>query len=712
MNRTRIVVLGLIVVLAASYFIFDLGQYLTLDYTQAQLARIQEFRDQNFALTGFVYFSIYVLIAALSIPGALVMTLLGGVIFGLLWGTIIVSFASTIGATLAFLVSRLLLRDWVESRFRAYLAPINRGIEKDGNFYLFSIRMVPLFPFFMVNLLMGLTSISTVSFYLVSQAGMLLLTVIYVNAGSQLAQITSLSSLVSGSVIFSVVLLGLVPLVAKLLINVMQRNKIMRPFPRPKQFDANVVVIGAGSAGLVAALIVAGAKAKVILIEKDKMGGDCLNTGCVPSKALLRSGRIMSYIKRASEFGIENASGQVNFSAVMERVQKIIATIEPHDSVERFTSLGVECIVGVAHIESPYTVAVGERCVNTRSIILATGARPLVPNITGLDQIDYLTSDTIWSLRELPQHLLVVGGGPIGCELAQAFHNLGSAVTQVDMAPRLLPREDPDVSEAVMNKFRRSGITLLTDHKLTSFGISGNGNFMEAEHQSETVRIEFDKVLLAIGRKANVEGFGLQELELPLTPQGTVQTNDAMQTAYPNIYACGDVAGPYQFTHMASFQAWFASLNAMLGGLWRSRANYSVVPWTTFTDPEVARVGLSEEEAKQRNIEYELTRYDLDGHDRSLADGEAHGFIKVLTVPGKDQILGATIVGYHAGELINEFVFAMTHGMGLNKISAVTHIYPTLSESNKAAANAWRSAHLPEKYFPLLEKYFRWRRGR
>lgn len=711
MNKAKVLVIAFIVAAIGSYFMFDLGQYLTLDFAQSQLAGIQEFKNDNFSLTALIYFIVYVTATALSIPGAVIITLLGGAIFGLLWGTLLVSFASSIGATLAFLVSRLLLRDWVQGRFGDYLAPVNKGIERDGNFYLFSVRMVPLFPFFMINLLMGLTPIRATSFYFVSQAGMLIGTAVYVNAGSELAQISSVSGLLSGSVLFSLVLLGLFPLLAKFIVNSIQRNKVMKKYPKPKKFDANVVVIGAGSAGLVASLIVAGAKAKVMLIEKHKMGGDCLNTGCVPSKSILRSGRIMSYIRRAGEFGIDGASGEVNFSEVMRRVQNVIKTIEPHDSVERFTSLGVECIIGEASIESPFSVSVDGRTINTRSIILATGARPLVPPIPGLDKIDYLTSDSIWSLTELPKRLLVVGGGPIGSELAQAFSNLGSQVTQVDMASRILPREDEEVSEEVAQQFKRQGIEVLTDHRLLKFDSIDGASFMQAEHAGETVTVEFDKVLLAIGRKANVEGFGLEQLDMPLTPQGTVQVNEYLQTAYPNIFACGDVAGPYQFTHMASFQAWFASLNAMLGGLWRSRANYNVVPWATFTDPEVARVGLSEAEARQRNVAYEVTRYDMDHHDRSLADGEAHGFIKVLTVPGKDKILGVTIVGYHAGELIGEFVFAMTHGMGLKKISAVTHIYPTLLEANKFAANAWRSARLPQKYFPLAEKFFNWRRG-
>ena len=711
MNKTKFTLVALLVLAVVSYITLDLGQYLTLEYAQSQLSSIQDYKNENFAQTALIYFVGYVVATSLSIPGAIMITLLGGAIFGVFWGTVLVSFASSIGATMAFLVSRYLLREWVERKFGDYLAPLNKGIEQDGSFYLFTIRMVPLFPFFVVNLLMGLTAIRTTSFYIVSQIGMLTSTVVYLNAGSELSQITSLSGLVSAPVLFSLVLLGVFPLIAKLILNVIQRNKALKKYKKPKQFDANVVVIGAGSAGLVASLITAGAKAKVILIEKHKMGGDCLNTGCVPSKAIIRSGRIMAYIRRAKEFGIDGAQGKIDFSAVMARVQGVIKTIEPHDSVERFTSLGVEVELGDAVIESPYCVKVNDRTITTRSIILATGARPFVPPIPGLDEIDYLTSDSVWSLDELPKRLLVVGGGPIGCELAQAFSNLGAEVTQVDMADRIMPREDEEVSEIVSKAFREQGIQLLTGHELLKFGAGDSGDYMEADNDGETVRVEFDKVLLAIGRKANVEGFGLENLGLALTKTGTVEVNEYLQTSLPNIFACGDVAGPYQFTHMASFQAWFASLNAMLGGLWRSKTNYNVVPWATFTDPEVARVGLSETEAIERNVAYELTRYEMEHHDRSLADGEAHGFIKILTVPGKDKILGVTIVGHHAGEVIGEFVFAMTHGMGLKKISAVTHIYPTLLEANKFAANAWRSERLPVKYFPLLEKFFAWRRG-
>lgn len=696
--------------MVAIYWGLDLGQFLTLEYVQSQLTRIKSFQEQNFLLTALIYLGSYVFLTALSVPGALLFTLMGGAIFGVVWGTVLVSFASCIGATAAFLVSRTLLRDWVQAKFGDYLAPINKGIQKDGGFYLFSIRMVPLFPFFVVNLLMGLTPISVTAFYFASQTGMLLSTIIFVYTGAELAQINDLSDLVSGRVLLAFTLLGLLPLLARFITNYINKNRILKPFVKPAHFDVNVVVIGAGSAGLVTSLIVAGAKAKVILIEKHRMGGDCLNTGCVPSKSLIRSARMAASLHRAEEYGLRNVAGTVDFAAVMQRVQDIIKTIEPHDSVERFTSLGVECISGEAAITSPYTVVVGERSITTRSIVIATGARPLVPPIPGLNDTGYLTSDTVWNLRELPKRLLVIGGGPIGCELAQAFCELGSQVTQVDMANRIMSREDPDVSDVITTQFQNAGIRVLCEHRVLGFHRQSGVKVLEAEHQGRKVRIEFDEVLLAMGRKANVEGLGLEALKMPLTEQGTIEVNEYLQTAYPNIYACGDVVGPYQFTHMASFQAWYAALNAMLGGLRQSAINYRVVPWATFTNPEVARVGLNEQEARQREINYELTQYSLSNLDRAITDQEAQGFIKVLTVPGKDKILGVTIVGSHAGDLIAEFVFAMTHNMGLKKIAATTHIYPTFTEANKFTANAWRSARLPTKLFPYMEKFFRWQR--
>ena len=487
-----------------------------------------------------------------------------------------------------------------------------------------------------------------------------------------------------------------------------------KQWQKPKQFDNNLVIIGAGSGGLVTAYIAAAVKAKVTLIEKHKMGGDCLNTGCVPSKALIRSSRFLAQIKQAHTLGISKVDVQFEFSEIMERVQNIIKQIEPHDSVERYTELGVDVVTGSAKIISPWEVEITteqETCViSTRSIVIATGAKPFVPPIPGLDDVSYLTSDNIWTLREKPKRLLVLGGGPIGCELAQAFNRLGIEVTQVEMLPRIMIREDEEASQAVMDKFQSEGINVLVEHTAKQFVIDNGEKILLAEHHGETVRIGFDQVLLAIGRAANVSGYGVEELGIELSPRKTLEVNAFLETNYANIYACGDVAGPYQFTHVAAHQAWYAAVNALFGNFKKFKVDYSVIPWATFTDPEVARVGLNEQDAKQQGIAYEVSTYGIDDLDRAIADSEAHGFVKVLTKPGKDKILGVTIVGAHAGELIAEFVLAMKHGLGLNKILGTIHIYPTMSEANKYVAGVWKRNHAPEKLLQWVGRYHAWRR--
>jgi len=306
---------------------------------------------------------------------------------------------------------------------------------------------------------------------------------------------------------------------------------------------------------------------------------------------------------------------------------------------------------------------------------------------------------------------VVLGGGPIGSELAQAFARLGSRVSQVEMLPRILPREDPEVSEMLRRKFVEEGVDVLVGHTAKEFRLENGVKALLCEHAGREVRIEFDVLLCAVGRVANTSGYGLEELGIPVGPARTVETNEFLQTRYPNIYACGDVAGPYQFTHIAAHQAWYASVNALFGALRKFRADYSVIPWATFTDPEVARVGLSETEAKERNIPCEVSTYGIDELDRAIADGAAHGMVKVLTVPGKDRILGATIVGEHAGDLLAEYVAAMRHGFGMNKILGTIHIYPTLAEANKYAAGVWKKAHAPRGVLRLAEKYHAWMRA-
>ncbi len=708
---SKLLLVMVLIVVAVSFFMFDLEKYFTLDTLKEHQQTFERYYQQHAGLTISLYFLAYVVMAALSLPGAAVMTLAGGTLFGVGTGTVVVSFASSIGATSAFLVSRFLLRDSVQSKFGKKLGAINEGVRKDGAFYLFTLRLVPIFPFFVINLIMGLTAIRVFVFYIVSQLGMLPGTLVYVNAGTQLAKIASLQDILSPALIFSFVLLGVFPLIAKAFVSLVKGRRIYAKWSTPKKFDYNMVVIGAGSAGLVASYIGAALKAKVALIEKHKMGGDCLNTGCVPSKALIRSAKMLAYAKRAQEFGFHSGRIDYAFTDVMERVQRVIRKVEPHDSVERYTGLGVEVIQGEARITSPFTVEVNGRRLTTRNIVVATGARPFVPPIPGLDRVAYLTSDNVWEMRKLPSRLVVLGGGPIGCELTQTFSRLGSRVSQVEMMPRIMLREDEDVSDTIHKKFEDEGVRVLTGHKAKGIRVDGENKILVCENASGEIEIGFDEILVAVGRAANAKGFGLEELGVTLRPNGTIETDGLLQTNFPNIYCSGDVAGPYQFTHTAAHQSWYASVNALFGKFKRFSVDYRVIPWATFTDPEVARVGLNIQEAKEKNIPYEFTDYGIDDLDRAIADSEDHGFVRVLTKPGTDKILGVTIVGAHAGDLIAEYVLAMKNNLGLNKILGTIHIYPTLAEANKYAAGAWKKAHAPEKLLNWIGRYHAWMRG-
>jgi pyruvate/2-oxoglutarate dehydrogenase complex dihydrolipoamide dehydrogenase (E3) component/uncharacterized membrane protein YdjX (TVP38/TMEM64 family) len=717
MSKNKLlIVAALLIALAAAFFVFDLGRFLSLDTLKSRQAEFALLAAERPWLVGGAFFATYVAVTAASFPGAAVLTLAAGALFGLGWGTLIVSFASSIGATLAFLASRYLLRDGVRAKFGARLAEVDRGVDKDGAFYLFTLRLVPLVPFFVINLLMGLTTMRAWTFYWVSQLGMFAGTVVYVNAGTQLARIDSLQGILSPGLIGSFVLLGLFPLIAKKLVDVIAARKVYARWRhlKPKAYDRNLVVIGAGAAGLVTAYIGAAVKAKVTLVESHKMGGDCLNYGCVPSKALIKTATLARQIRHAAHYGIARAEAQVDFAQVMERVARVVRQIEPHDSVERYTQLGVDVVLGRARITSPWHVEITKddgttQTLATRSIVVATGAAPFVPPLPGLDEVGYLTSDTLWGLRDLPRRLLVLGGGPIGCELAQAFARLGSQVTQVEQLPRVLAREDDEVSALAQRALEADGVTVRTATKALRCERRGGEKCLVTEAGGAEQAIAFDALLVAVGRSARLTGFGLEALGIPVGR--TVQTNQYLQTIYPNILAAGDVAGPFQFTHTAAHQAWYASVNALFGSLKKFAADYRVIPAATFIDPEVARVGLNEQEAKAQGVAYEVTRYGIDDLDRAIADSAAHGFVKVLTEPGRDRILGATIVGEHAADLLAEYVLAMKHGLGLNKILGTIHTYPTLAEANKYAAGEWKRAHQPKKLLAWVERYHAWRRA-
>jgi len=700
------------------FFAFDLNHYLTLESLKQRQSEFAALKAESPWLVAAVFFCSYVLVTALSLPGATIMTLAGGAVFGLGIGFVLISFASSLGATLAFLVSRYVLRDAVQRRFGDRLKAINDGIAKDGAFYLFTLRLVPVFPFFLINLLMGLTPIRTATFYWVSQVGMLAGTLVYVNAGTQLAGLTSLSGILSPGLLASFVLLGVFPLIGKRIAGWVQRRRVYAAWQRPQTFDRNLVVIGAGAAGLVTAYIAAAVKAKVTLVEAHKMGGDCLNYGCVPSKAIIKSAKVANQMRHADRYGLTPGVPVFSFKAVMARVLDVIRAIEPHDSVERYTKLGVDVVQGYAKIKNPWTVEISRldgstQTLTTRSIVIATGARPFVPTLPGLEEVGYLTSDTVWEafakLDHVPRRLVVLGGGPIGCELAQSFARLGSQVTMVGRNDRLMPREDEDVSVLARAALEADGVYVMTGYTTVRCELLGNRKQLIVSGAGGEQTLEFDYLLCAVGRNARLKGYGLEELGIPT--ERTVSTNEYLETLYPNIYAAGDVAGPYQFTHTAAHMAWYAAVNALFGDFKRFKVDYSVVPWATFIDPEVARVGLNELEAKEKNIPYEVTRYGIDDLDRAIADSTAHGFVKVLTVPGKDRILGVTIVGEHAADLLAEYVLAMKHGLGLNKILGTIHTYPTLSEANKYAAGEWKRAHAPKKLLAWVERYHAWRRG-
>jgi pyruvate/2-oxoglutarate dehydrogenase complex dihydrolipoamide dehydrogenase (E3) component/uncharacterized membrane protein YdjX (TVP38/TMEM64 family) len=715
---SRIILALAMAAAVVAFFWFDLGAYLTIDAIKAQQADFGARYAADPFLTIALFMAIYVAVTAASLPGAAILTLAAGALFGLVAGTAIVSFASTIGATLAFLVSRHLFRDTVKTKFGARLKIIDQGMERDGAFYLFSLRLVPAFPFFIVNLLMGLTAIRTWTFYWVSQIGMLLGTIVYVNAGTQLARIDTAAGIVSPGLLLSFTALGLLPWLGKAIMGAIKRRRVYAPYRRPARFDRNLVVIGAGAAGLVSSYIAATVRAKVTLVEDGKMGGDCLNYGCVPSKALIKSARVARTVRHAGDYGVTAPPPQVDFPAIMRRVDDVIKAIEPHDSVERFTGLGVDVIGGYATIIDPWTVEIRRhdgdvQRLTTRSIVIAAGAAPFVPDLPGLADSGYVTSDTLWerfaALDQLPERIVVLGGGPIGCELSQAFACLGARVTQVEMADRLLLREDDDVSAVALASQQAAGVDVkLSCRALRCEGDEGDRRLIVLDNGQE-LALPFDALLIAVGRQARLTGYGLEALGIDTGK--TVVTDDYLATVFPNIYAAGDVAGPYQLTHVASHQAWFATVNALFGGFKRFKADYRVIPAVTFLHPEIARVGLTEREAQDSGIAYDVTTYPLDDLDRAIADGMTQGFVKVLTAAGKDRIVGAAIVGEQAGELLAEFVTAMKFNLGLNKMLATIHSYPTMAEANKFVAGHWKQARKPERLLAIVERYHAWRRG-
>lgn len=695
-------------VLAFVAFVVYLGlkysSYLTLESFQKYRSDIKLFSEENYLQSILLFFSVYVLSTAVSLPGATVLTLAGGALFGLFAGLIIVSFASTVGATLSFLLSRFLFRDWIRNKFQETFNKIDEGFNRQGSSYLFSMRLLPVFPFFAVNALMGLTQISIFRFFIVSQIGMLPGTFLYVWAGTELGQVTSVSGLISTKVFLAFALLAMFPYLIKLFMNAFNQWKLNSKFKRPLSYDYNVVVIGAGAGGLVSTAISRAVKAKAAIIESHKMGGDCLNYGCVPSKALIHASQRFDRTK--SKNGVLSST---DFESVLEHIHSSIKAIEPHDSIERFKSLGADVFQGSAKILTPWEVFVNGKKLTTRSIIIASGAAPFVPKIKGLEMIRVLTSETFWDLKQLPNKMIVIGGGPIGCEISQALSKIGVEILLVERSSRLLSAETKEVSDLVFDQMQQDGVKILLNSEIESFLTANSCKVLE----SGKVEIyeNFDAVFFAIGRKPRVENLGLEELGIPIAKNGTIEHNEYLQTKYRNIYVCGDVAGPIQLTHVAGHQAWYAAVNALFSNFKSFKEDLSVIPRCTFTYPEVASVGLSEQELEKKNYDFEITHYPLTTFDRAVCDQATNGFVRLLTKKNSDQILGVTIVSPRAGEMIAEFALAMRWKLGLKKILSTVHAYPTWSDANKMAALAWQKKHVPPKLVALSEKFHDWKRS-
>ncbi len=702
---SKLFIIMILIAIIALWFIFDLGKFLSLAAIKQELINFQSFVHNHYIAAFLGYFCIYIICIAFSVPGATILTMLAAALFGFWPAVLLVSFASTIGSTLAFLISRYLFRDTIARRFSKIYVKFDQEFKKNGNFYLLTLRLIPAIPFVIINTVMALTSMRVRDFYIISQIGMLPATMIYLNVGRELSQVSSLSNLISPSLLLSLSLLAIFPWIIKGFLAMINRKKLYKNFTKPQSFDYNLIVIGAGAGGLVSSYIGTKAGAKVALIERAKMGGDCLNYGCVPSKSLIRVAHAAHEIKNAHHFGFQYDTVRFDFSKAMKHVQKSIEKIAPNDSVERYTSLGVECVSGDAKLISPWEVKVDGKSLTSKNIIIATGANAFVPPIKGLENIPYKTAENIWFINEFPKKLLVIGSGAMGCELAQTFARLGSDVYIVEMNERILALQDADAVKVLHDQLIADNIKIYTNHQLEAFSHEAGQNFAIISSDGEQLTLDFDLALLAMGRKASTQGLGLEELGIELLPSGVIATNEYLQTTFPNIYAVGDVAGPYQFTHTASHQAWYAAFNALFGVIKRFKIDYNALPVVIYTSPELAQVGLTETQAKQQELDYVITQFSFEDNDRAICEATDHGFIKILTKKGSDKILGATIIHEHAGDILTEITFAMKHKLGLNSILKTIHPHPTLGEANKSLAGIWKQSHISPRIIRWGKKF-------
>lgn len=685
----KVGLLVLIIICVIMFYHLDGNQYLNFENLKSHHQELFTFYQQNPLRFTLIYFFLYVGLVALSFPGATVLSLAGGYIFGFIKGLLIINWASTIGASIAFLIARFFFKDYLQRKFHYTFQKINQGMDREGNQYLLTLRLIPVFPFFLINILMGLTNISLLRFFIVSLIGMLPGTAVYVWAGTSLQNINSVSDIFTAKLITIFFLVGLIPILQSRILIYLKQKKHYSQFKTPKNYDYNLIVIGGGAAGLVNAYIATNLKAKVLLVEEDKMGGECLNYGCVPSKALISLSKTKKYSK-------------ANFYDLKNEIAKIIESIAPHDSVDRYKEMGVECVKGKASLISPFEVQINGTKYTGRKIIIATGAKPIYPNIKGLDVNKVFDYESIWKIENLPEKLVIIGGGAIGCELALAFSNLGTKVTIIEQN-EVLGTEDRDVASLVMKGLIGNNIDICEKSDLLT--INHDKCSITFRNKNEVSEVPFDVLLIACGKIGNTDSISTT-LNLDLDSKKFILVNEYLETLkYRNIYACGDVNGLKQLTNAAAHQAWYTSVNALFGNWKKFSIEHDYIPHAVFVEPEIARVGVNELEALRNNLEYDLYHFDSSDLDRNLIERKKLGIIKVLTIKNTDQILGVTIVGEAASEIIAEYVLAMKYKLGLNKVLATSHIYPSFSEQNKYVAGVWKKRSVPGVILKVLKKY-------
>lgn len=699
-----------------------------------------------------IFVGLYVVATVLFVPGSL-LTLGAGAVFGVALGSVCVSISATLGATAAFLVGRYLARDAIARKIEKHekFATIDRAVADEGWKIVLLTRLSPVFPFTLLNYAFGLTRVKLSHYVLASWIGMIPGTVMYVYLGSLVNVGAGHRQRTTGEwVLYGVGLLATVTVTvfvtrlarralakkigstetvqsSKEIMSVPSAPVLVRPadahnarlvsnvhppdWQNPSPAPCyNLVVIGAGTAGLVTAAGAAGLGAKVALVEKSLLGGDCLNVGCVPSKAVIRSGRAVFDAKEAGPFGVRVGKPvEIDFSAVMERMRKLRADLSPHDSAQRFANLGVDVFLGEARFASPDTVEVAGQTLRFKRAVIATGARAVEPPILGLAEAGYLTNETVFNLTQRPARLAVIGGGPIGCELAQAFQRLGSQVSLLHKNAHLLDREDMEAAALVQKAFIREGVALHLNATITRVERSAGGKLVYYEAQGKEETLAVDEILAGAGRAPNIEGLNLEAAGVRYDRRKGVLVNDCLQTSNPHIYGAGDVCLAWKFTHAADFSARIVIQNALFLG--RKKASTLTMPWCTYTDPEIAHVGLYERDARERGVEVDTYVREFKEVDRAVLDGEEDGFVKFHVKKGHDEILGATIVARHAGEMISEISVAMAARIGLGKLASVIHPYPTQAEALRQCGDAYNRTRLTPTVKKWMGRWLAWQRS-